>query len=174
MHLKPHLSTTRMMGLSLVVALGLTACEKAPDGAKVDAAAPASVPATINVLDELQTAPSKVFKATPDDAADIAQLTQFEQNFSAQSEQMEIELEKLQQQGQIKPHEVLDRKFHNIQQGLNSSILWRSKRSKVFIFKVYGSNIGKISNRYCVNSHKRKAVMHRPIAVPRIWATARA
>lgn len=107
-------ATVLLLGLSL----GLMACEKAPDSTAADAPAAASVPATINVLDELKTEPSRVFAATPNDAQDIAALLQFQQNFAAQSEQMELELEKKQQQGLLKVPEALARKMTNLQNGL--------------------------------------------------------
>lgn len=71
------------------------------------------------VLNELRTDPIKAFTASPDDAADIAQLVAFDEAFTSMSDAMEDELITLQEQGKASPEFIYNRKRDNIESALN-------------------------------------------------------
>ena len=110
-------SSNKITLLILPVLLGssllLSACNKNKE------TNPEQQPTQQHAQDELQTAPVKAFAATEQDAHDIALLDEFDEKFTAMSDDMENELAQMQQAGNLTPEFEQNRKLDHIQSALN-------------------------------------------------------
>ncbi|WP_130803460.1 hypothetical protein [Acinetobacter ihumii] len=97
-----------LLGSSLL----LSACNKNKEN-------PPEQATTQQAQDELQTAPVKAYPATENDAHDIALLDDFDEKFTAMSDDMENELAQMQQAGNLTPEFERNRKLDHIQSALN-------------------------------------------------------
>lgn len=94
--------------------LFLSACDQQKDASQHQA----QPPSPHSVTDQLQTPPVKDFPVTANDAQDIALLDEFDERFTAMSDDMENELAKMQQDGSLTPEFEHHRKLDHIQSAL--------------------------------------------------------
>lgn len=71
------------------------------------------------VMKELKTKPIKNFPSTPQDAADITVLDEYQEKFDAMNEELEADLEKMDQAGTLTEEIDQQRKRDSIQSALN-------------------------------------------------------
>ncbi|WP_180104028.1 hypothetical protein [Acinetobacter sp. YH12134] len=104
--------------LSLACLLGsallLSACERNPSPEPKQ-----ELSAEDQVLQELKSEPVRTFPKTEQDLHDLQLLTDYEQRFGQMSEEMEVELMQMQQQGTLDDGFARSRQGDNIQSALN-------------------------------------------------------
>lgn len=106
----------KIIGLSAFVstALLLTGCERSQDKAKQSS----EITQDDQIMRELSSEPVKAFAKTPEDVHDIQALTDFDQRFSAVSDDMEDELMRMKEEGSLTPEFAAERKRDNINSAL--------------------------------------------------------
>ena len=109
---KPLLLTTL-----LCMTLGMIACSPKPEQKQTDTAAASDV--SPKVMDQLKTRPIQEFPATPDDAHDIALLSEYDQKFNEMNNELEADLSKRAVEGKLTEEMTQQLKQDSIRSSLN-------------------------------------------------------
>ncbi|OTG67118.1 hypothetical protein [Acinetobacter silvestris] len=111
------LSNPVLLTSLLSITLLITACTPKPEQIPNDQNQ--ATDTSPKVLDQLKTKPIKEFPATPDDAHDIALLTEYDQKFSEMNNELEADLEKRAVEGKLSAEISQQLKRDSIQSSLN-------------------------------------------------------
>ncbi len=96
-------------------ALLVTGCERSQEAEKPSS----DISQDDQIMRELSSEPVKVFAKTPNDVHDIQALVDFDQRFTAVSDEMEDELMQMKEKGSLTPEFATARKRGNIHSALN-------------------------------------------------------
>lgn len=109
--------SVQLMALILGSTLLLSACNKNDQNKTSQSTEQQSQSKT--EIDQLQTTPIKEFPATAQDGHDIALLDEFDEKFTAMTDDMDNELTKMQQDATLTPEFERNRKLDHIQSALS-------------------------------------------------------
>ena len=111
--MRPALKILWLPALASAVLL-FAGCDRSKEAEKPSA----EITQDDQIMRELASEPVKAFAKTPDDLQDIQALTDFDQRFSAVSDDMEDELMQMKENGSLTPEFAAARKRDNIQSAL--------------------------------------------------------